>query len=135
MPGFDTSRGKKEEEQLFHHQFVNAVETYHMSPSLVFNLGQTSSKFVEDSRYTIAEEGSKYVYIDGSSDKRAIRATFAISIDITFLPMQLICGGKTEKVSLHLFFRSFTIRVIYPITARRRIHQNYQRNHGTLRSG
>ena len=35
--------------------------------------------------------------IVGSGDKRSITATFVISLDGTFLPMQLIYDGKTQR--------------------------------------
>ena len=45
----------------------------------------------------MAAKGSKNVPIKGSTDKRMIRATFTITLDRHFLPMQLIYASKTKK--------------------------------------
>uniref|UniRef100_K1Q290 Uncharacterized protein n=1 Tax=Magallana gigas TaxID=29159 RepID=K1Q290_MAGGI len=45
----------------------------------------------------MAEEGSKRVEIAGSEDKRQITATFAETLDGSFLPFQLIYLGKTTQ--------------------------------------
>ena len=46
---------------------------------------------------TLAPKGETSVTIEGSSDKRSITGTFAISSHGDFLPMQLIYGGKTSQ--------------------------------------
>ena len=43
----------------------------------------------------MAQKGFKHVAIEGSAYKSAITATFAITYDDQFLPIQLIYGGKT----------------------------------------
>ena len=43
------------------------------------------------------EKSSSTVPINGVSDKRMITATFSISLDGKFLPIQLIYAGKTER--------------------------------------
>ena len=40
----------------------------------------------------------------GSTDKRTITATFTITLDSKFLPVQLIYGGKTTKSILPVSF-------------------------------
>ena len=45
----------------------------------------------------MAPKGSKTVPIKGSTEKRRITATFTITLDGHFLPVQLIYGGKTSK--------------------------------------
>ena len=45
----------------------------------------------------MAKKGDPNVTITGSSDKRTITATFAITMRGDFLPMQLIYGGKTKQ--------------------------------------
>ena len=45
----------------------------------------------------MAPKGSKTVPIKGSTEKRMIIATFTITLDGHFLPVQLIYGGKTSK--------------------------------------
>ena len=43
----------------------------------------------------MAEKGSNSITISGFSDKRSMIATFTITLNEKFLPMQLIYGGKT----------------------------------------
>ena len=70
---------------------------YGIPPSLIINIDQTPSKYVSSSRTTMAKKNSKQVAVAGSADKRAITATFAVSLDGKFLPIQLIYGGKTKQ--------------------------------------
>ena len=88
---------KKESELVFLHDIVGKIEKYEIPSSLVINLNQTQSKYIQCSRYTMEKAGAKSVTIVGASDKRAITATFSITLDGSFLPMQLIYGGKTKK--------------------------------------
>ena len=46
---------------------------------------------------TMAKKGSTSIPIAGLSDKRSITATFTVTVNGTFLPMQLIYGGKTNQ--------------------------------------
>ena len=61
------------------------------------NLDQTPSKFVPSFNTTLAPFGTKSIPVTGLSYKRAITATFAISHDGDFLPMQLIYQGTTVQ--------------------------------------
>ena len=88
---------KKEIELTFLHEVVNTIEEQNIPPSLIINLDQTPTKFVPGSNSTLAKTGSTNVPIIGMSDKRMITATFAITLNGTFLPMQLIYGGKTKQ--------------------------------------
>ena len=88
---------RKEVELSYHHSIVTAIETKKIPPSLVINLDQTPSKFVPGCNKTLAPRGSKSVAIKGSTDKRTITATFSITMDGKFLPMQIIYGGKNTK--------------------------------------
>ena len=45
----------------------------------------------------MASEGSKRVEVAGLGNKRQITATFAASVDGTFLPMQILYQGKTNR--------------------------------------
>ena len=81
----------------FVHQLVSKVEMYGIPPSLIINIDQTPSKYVSSSRTTMAKKNLKQVAVAGSADKRTITATFAVSLDGKFLPMQLIYGGKTKQ--------------------------------------
>ena len=64
---------------------------------MTLNLDQTPSKFVPSSNTTLAPHGTKSIPVTGSSDKRAITATFTISHDGGFLPLQLIYQGTTVQ--------------------------------------
>ena len=72
-----------------------------MSPVALFSttikLDQTPSKFVPGCNKTLAKKGCKSVPIAGSTDKRMIIATFSITLNGEFLPIQLIYDGKTKK--------------------------------------
>ena len=87
----------KEAQLLFTHDIVSKVDKYNISDSLIINIDQTPTKYVPISRSTLAKKNSKAVAIKGSSDKRSISVTFSITFSGTFLPMQLIYGGKTRK--------------------------------------
>ena len=65
---------------------------------MVLNLDQAPPKYVTVDQTTLA--------------KRSITATFAVSLDGTFVPMQLIYGRKTTQ-SLHKFkfLSSFSLSV------------------------
>ena len=82
---------------LFHQDIVSKVETHKIPDTLILNVDQTPSKYVNVAQTTLAKKNSKFVEIPGGSDKRSITATFAVSFDGTFLPMQLIYGGKTTQ--------------------------------------
>lgn len=88
---------QREAELKFFHQVVNKVEKYQIPPSLIINFDQTPSKYVQVSSMTMTERGEKNVPISGANDKRSITATFSITFDNKFLPMQLIYKGKTKQ--------------------------------------
>lgn len=76
---------------------VSKIEKHKIPHSMVLNLDQTPSKYVPTSNKTMAKQGSKTVPIKGSTDKRSITATFTITLEGHFLPIQLIYAGKTKK--------------------------------------
>ena len=88
---------RKELETQYLHDIVRKIEENNIPPSLVLNLDQTPSKYVPVSNKTLAPKGAKTVPIKGSNDKRMITATFTITLNGKFLPMQLIYGGKTQQ--------------------------------------
>ena len=88
---------RKEAELMYLHDIVTKIETHNIPPQLAFNMGQTPSKYIQSSRYTMEKVGKKSVAIVGSCDKRAIPARFVIDFAGSFLPMQLIYGGKTNR--------------------------------------
>ena len=87
----------KEIKLLFRHDIASKVEKFSILHSLIINQDQTPTKYVPVGRTTLAKKNTRTVPIKGSSDKRTITATFAISLQGDFLPMQLIYGGKTRK--------------------------------------
>lgn len=88
---------QKEAELKFLHQIVNYVEKYRIPSSLIINFDQTPSKYVQVSSMTMEKKGETNVPISGIDDKRSITATFSITLDNKFLPMQLIYKGKTNQ--------------------------------------
>ena len=62
---------------------------------MLINVDQTPLKYAPVSNQTMAQKGSKHVVIEGSTYKNAVTATFGITYDNRFLPIQLIYGGKT----------------------------------------
>ena len=87
----------KEAQLLFTHDVLSKVDKYNIPDSLIINIDQTPTKYLPVSRSTLAKKNSKAVVIKGSSDKRSITATFSITFNEKFLPMQHIYGGKTTK--------------------------------------
>jgi hypothetical protein len=64
---------------------------------LVINWDQTAMHYVPVSSWTMAKEGSHRVEISRIDDKRQITAVFGCSMTGSFLPIQLIYQGKTDK--------------------------------------
>ena len=73
------------------------MERFNIPHELVINADQTPLKYVPVGRSTLASKNSKNVPLAGAADKRAITATFAQTLDDSFLPMQLIYKGKTSQ--------------------------------------
>ena len=90
-------KAKMEAKLLYQHQIVSYVEEYSIPPSLILNFDQTPLKFAPVTNRTLSAKGSKHAAVTGSSFKQAITATFGITCENKFLPMQLIYGGKTER--------------------------------------
>ena len=88
---------QKEAELKFLHQIVSQVEKYQIPPSLIINFDQIPSKYVQVSSMTMAKRGETNVSIAGANGKRSITATFSITFDDKFLPMQLIYKCKTNQ--------------------------------------
>ena len=86
----------KEAELKFHHQIVDYVEKYQIPPWLIINFDQTPSNYVQISSNRMEKKGTKNVPISGIDDKRSITATFSITMENKFFPMQLKYKGKTS---------------------------------------
>ena len=80
----------KEVELLYLNEIVSIVEKHHIPSSMIANLDQIPSKFVQSSPHTMRQKGSSNVEIVGSGDKRSTTATFVVMLVGKFLPMQLI---------------------------------------------
>ena len=68
------------------------------------NFDQTLPKYAPVDDQTLSLEGSKHVAIKGLSFKKSITATFRITFNLKFLPMQLIYSGKTQRSLLRMKF-------------------------------
>ena len=102
----------KENELLFHHQIVETVEAYSITNLMILNFDQTPCKYVPVPTTTLAERNSKQVAMKGIDDKRAITATFTITLDGNFLGMQLIYGHKTnQSLPRYQFPKEFSLSV------------------------
>ena len=88
---------QKEADLIFQHKIAKIVEAHKIPNCMILNLDQTPSKFVSSSNATLAPRGTKSIPVTGSSDKKAITATFTISHDGDFLPMQLFYQGTTVQ--------------------------------------
>ena len=60
-------------------------------------LWSTALGFITPSKSTFTGKGVHSVPIANVDDKRRITATFCVKIVGDFLPVQLICGGATDK--------------------------------------
>ena len=95
---------QKEVKTTYLRSIVSIMENNKIPNSMVINLDQTSSKYVPGCNKTLALKGIKSVSVAGSTDKRTITATFSITKDGKFLPIQIIYGGKTSKSILPVSF-------------------------------
>ena len=86
---------QKETELKFMHKIVNQVEKYQIPPSLVINFDQTPSKYIQVYSNTIEKKGVTNVPIFDIDYKKSITATFSLTLEGKFLPMQLIYKRKT----------------------------------------
>ena len=97
-------KAHKEIELVFMHKVVQKVEKHNIPHSLIINAYQTPSKYIPVGRSTLAEKNIKDVPISGSADKRSIIATFAETLDGSFLPFQIIYKGKTIQSLPQIYF-------------------------------
>ena len=81
----------------FLEQISGVVKLRNIPDALILNLDQTGIKLVPTGDWTMAAEGSKRVEVVGIGNKRQITATFSCSLDGTFLPMQILYQGKTDR--------------------------------------
>lgn len=87
----------EEVKRSFLKQVARMVKLRDIPDSLIINLDQTGIKLVPTGDWTMAAAGSRRVEVIGLGDKRQITATFAAALDGTFLPMQILYQGKTDR--------------------------------------
>ena len=85
-PGM-SDKAFEEAKASFLKQIARMTKLREIPDSLIINLDQTGIKLLPNGDWTMASEGSKRVEVAGLGDKRQITATFAASLDGTFLPM------------------------------------------------
>ena len=88
---------QNEIETTYLHSIVSIMENNKITKSMLINQDQTPSKYVPGCNKTLASKGIKSVSVAGSTDQRTITATFSITMDGRFLPMQIIYSDKTSK--------------------------------------
>ena len=117
---------QKDVEATYLHSIFSIIENNKIPKSMVINLDQTPSKYIPGCNkiaITLAPKGIKSVSFARSTDKRTITATFSITMDGEFLPMQISYGSKLQK-GYHLspFLMVFWYQLIKSITVTRRSH-------------
>ena len=81
----------------FFNEILEIVKAHNIPPGLIINIDQTPLPYVLISQYTMHKKGEKEVGVLGTDDYRQITGTFSVAMDGSFLPMQLIYKGKTER--------------------------------------
>ena len=87
----------KEVEICYFHSVVSKIKRNQIPASIVINLQQTTAKSFVDRNKTFAPNGSKITSIAGWNDKVTITTTFNVTLNSTFLSIQLIYGGRKFK--------------------------------------
>ena len=95
-PGMSAEKFESQR-KAFLRQIARMVKLRSIPDTLVINLDQTGVKLVLSGDWTMAAEWSRRVEIVGLGDKRQITATFAATLKGTFLPMQILYQGKTDR--------------------------------------
>ena len=84
-------------QKLFLNDIRSVVVMEDIPEDLILNWDQTAMKIVPSSSWTMEKRGCKRVKISAADDKRQITAVFACSMSGTFLPVQLIYKGTTQR--------------------------------------
>ena len=84
----------KETKLQFQNAIYQEVSGHQIPTSLVLNTDQTPLPYVNTGNFTYERRGENVVPLVGKGDKRMITATFTVSADGLFLPIQLIYTGK-----------------------------------------
>ena len=100
MPHIQTGNrrtSKKKTKLIFQGQIANLVEHHFIPLSLLMDFDQTRVKYVFVAKQTLSRKGSNLVAIKDLSFKKSIIASFRITFNLKFVPMQLIYGGKSQR--------------------------------------
>ena len=88
--------------QSFIAQIQEMVKAHRIPDKLVMNWDQSGIQLMPSStcNWTMEEQGSRRVAIEGLNDKRKITATFTVTLSGEVLPLQLLYVGKTDRWTL-----------------------------------
>jgi len=90
--------GLLKEVKLDYQRKFKSLQAWHDIPEdLILNFDQTPLPYICSTKHTLEVQGTKNVPIVGKGKKKQITGTFTISMSGTFLPMQLIYQGKTNR--------------------------------------
>ena len=90
--------GLLKEEQLTFQRKIQALIKWHDIPKdLVLNLDEMPLSYITAGNNTLEFQGAKCVPVTGKEKGKQIMGTFAVSATGRFLPMQLMCAGKTKR--------------------------------------
>ena len=78
------------------------------------NIDQTGINLIPSGKWTMAEEGSRWIEVIRLNDKRQITATFGACMDDMFLPMQILYQGKTFQRHSKFAFPTVSMFFIQP---------------------
>ena len=92
--------------KMFIIEIKSVVAIEEVPPQLVINWDQTAMKIVPSSSWTMEKKGVKRVEIVAIDDKRQISTVLACTLNGTFLPIQMIFQGRTDKCHPHVSFPS-----------------------------
>ena len=87
----------EEEKITFQGAVSKFVSDYDIPLELVLTLAQNPLSYVSPGKDSFDSKGSKTVPIKGANDNCQITATFSVTASGSFLPIQLICSGKTKR--------------------------------------
>ena len=97
-------------------QIQGMIRAHQITPELVLNWDQSDIRLLPLSNWTMEEQGSKRVAIEGLNDKLQITSTLTVTLSGEFLPLQLLYTGKQVGAIPHMIFlpslTSFILQII-----------------------
>ena len=91
----------QEHRSQFLSQVSGMIKAHNIPSEMVLNWDQTGIHLVPAPDWTMDSRGVQRVEIAHMGDQRQVTAAFAVSLSGTFLPMQILYGGKTERCHPH----------------------------------